>query len=1239
MANGIYHKKPGIAAEQGKHLAEQITRQQLIAKLVSTSECGEYAANGINAFLEKKYFSEEDRVAKLKQILEFAQTAKPKAAIDYFDAVGLAIQITTGYGGATKEMQEKVEAREFSALEALTDERVLKTRMTDFIYSAEKEYPIKPKKGDRGRSIGGGAYDYYKAVAFTGEVEALTSEKMISFAKAIGPHLAKTYFMAIESTSFRPEERAKAKALLDERIFGAEVVGFIKALGTEISLAYAYFEEIGRTGAVAELTDRRVLKTAEFIKSAGSAAAHGYFRAIGETKAIAALTNERVFATAKFAKSLGSETQPWKNEAAHRYYCAIGETGAVAELTDKRVFATAKFARWIEQEEDSEVKHGYFYAIGKTKALDVLTSGRVLKFAESIGERGGQRFFEAIGITGAVDALTTDRVFRFAEPLGAYGARDYFQAISETGAVDVLTSERIIGFGEFLGESGAQKYFVAIYKTKAIDLLTSEKVLAFARQIGSGTAERYFNIIGFKNAAVALTDERVLGTAEFAKEIGEKAAGQYFFAIGSTGAVEALTSERIFSFARALGGTIAAEYFIAVGSSGKVAMLGDEKVLRMAAYVKSKTPEFAQNYFKAIAYTEAVEEFTCDAGTKYLDAMGGMAQQFLEGMLVAPPASARFVLGCWSRFQKEKENAMLRVIDRSPELLIYHGYLATVGYDASEETEFLIKKGSKAEITRLALGVRDGVGSLKEYREPFEYVAQLAKMGFRPEERIRAIDRLVISAPLLGILPTELKADITASLSRSLSPDLSVAEEALRKAYPDVMEYVDRHIAYGDAHPEYKSPIRKEDAVQLIAACHSLGRKSLNLGTVNVEKQQMGTGRQIAFKPKFEAKFLEELAAAANRARYDAVIDAMDAHRTILEHICGEKVEKGKEISPELRNVLEGYFRLAHNNELLTDLIKAYYLTGAEAAKEWVSGLEGNGRAVERMRKRGTDLDAINRFRVEYKAVGVRSIQEKQAIRASQVYSELLSLLQELGYKSAKELGVGETGDREMTAITMSKRLNELVREGKFSPEQKRVIDDINGHVENLKSAVGQLHAVEAEANVVFFVPTDPVKKLQMGVGFPSCLDIRNGCNNFGAVARTIDANNVTLYAAEGNETGKVIGRVSLMESGAGFFVNSHFYENTNRDLFAPGSGWVDALIKFSEATGRDVMVVPNMYAPHAKIEETLGKAGFVLEKGVKAHVDKAVCGSIYSDLGFGGEILDEGKDATFDAYVLRAKK
>ena len=822
-------------------------------------------------------------------------------------------------------------------------------------------------------------------------------------------------------------------------------------------------------------------------------------------------------------------------------------------------------------------------------------------------------------------------------------------------------------------------YFDSLGALKSADIPTREGVKAFAREIGAELAGVYFKPMKGKGVdAEKMASPELLASAEFIKSLDARVAAAYLAAFASTDKTDVLLGEKFKGFITSLTQENAVWYLSGLDPEATTkkdpGVLLDERVFTTAGFLNLfDDPKMVSIYFHAMSGMDAAAVMT---GKEFIDFATALGP-FRDGFLIAlsktaarsEPARAgtentkpepahlgtKPALAHLLKLWEKSPDAMKNVIDRIPELAFYGSILSKFDYDASEEVEFLVKKGNKAQITKLAVSLDRSVTSI--HKDVLGYICSLKGKGFKPDERIAAIDALAAFTRMEysgGFSPVRMR-EAKSALSAVLGPKKRIWDDDVKEKYPDVFEYLDRHYKYAEAHPEYKSPIFTEmgDTTELdylLAECFA-ANKELNLNTVNTEKQQLGRKdlnapgtqqaarkREVVIKPKYEEKFMSELRTAAERARYGSLMDALDVHRRMLEKICGQKLEK-REIPDQMKNVLEGIYGLRNNEQILVDFVKIYWAQGPEAAQKWVRGLEGNVRVEARMRERGTDIEALDSFEVAYDAVKPKEMVVKQQVREAQVYSQIISLMQDLGFKKLEDLEVAGTEDKAATAEAIAKKLNQLVRENKLSMEEKVIVDEINGHVEDLKSAVGQLHAVSEGRKTAFFISDDPLEALNLGVGFPSCLDISKGVNRFGAVARAIDRNNRTLYVAEGGRGGQIIGRVSLIECDQGFFVNSHFYENTNYDLFNPEQGWVTALVELGKATGRDVMIVPALFSPHESMKQALEKAGFVPVSEVAAHIDKAACDAVYSDLGFKGYVPKDGIDCKFEAYVLKAKK
>lgn len=275
---------------------------------------------------------------------------------------------------------------------------------------------------------------------------------------------------------------------------------------------------------------RKLSEIGSFVSAIGRGAARDYFRAIKETGAIAELTDPKLLT---FARSVDPHTAEW-------YFWAIWGTKAVRELTDERVLNAVDFFRSIEGSATVE----YFLSIRETKAAARLTDPKVLEFARSIGSDAAVEYFGAFWETNAIDALTSERVLSFARSLKGDAAKEYFLAIRETKAVSDLTDDRVLGFVRSVGPRVAEEYFRAIHESGSAEVLTSDRVTVFAEVIGRACAREYFRVIGSTKKVAELTSEGLLRGSAVIRAIGSDAALDYFLAVASADVVPAPTEPR-----------------------------------------------------------------------------------------------------------------------------------------------------------------------------------------------------------------------------------------------------------------------------------------------------------------------------------------------------------------------------------------------------------------------------------------------------------------------------------------------------------------------------------------------------------------------------------------------------------------------------------------------------------------------------------------------------------------------
>ena len=817
----------------------------------------------------------------------------------------------------------------------------------------------------------------------------------------------------------------------------------------------------------------------------------------------------------------------------------------------------------------------------------------VADFAKGLGENAAEEYFHAIADTGKVDILTSKEVLRpevmeFVRGLCAAEAYAYFRAIHDTGKTDILTSKEVMDFASGLGKYAAVGYFWGVDYTREVDILTSKEVLRpevmdFASGLGGDAARGYFWVIGRTGKVDILTSKEFI---DFAKGLGEDAAKEYFHAIANTGKgeVDILTSKEVMDFARGLGEDAAGRYFNVIGYTfNKVDILTSKEVLRpeVMEFVRG-LGEAAEEYFRAIANTGKVDILTSK------EVLRPEVMEFARGLGKA--ADDYFSALCT---------------------------LAEYGYEAGEEFQHLAKGWSRAH----SLAFCGNLLSLKsdwvehKAKETFRNALSFIKEAKEKEytnvaQRVELIDLLVLYAGLSKRIPAEIREKLQKKIEVVLNPPSeALSEEEIRGRCPDAYAYLARH-----------SGIDREEAMRLLSTCiRFLGREP-NFSSVNTEKQMLSRGREVKIKKKYEENFMKELRHAAGFARCNALKSAVNVHHKILETIIGQELEK-RELSDDMKSVLAGYFRLEYNKEIATKLIKTYHIEGREAAVKMLSSMPENVRLIREMRGRGTDIEAVNAFEVTYTDAETTTTEDAAKRESLQVYGEIKRLLGLLG-TSMQELGVSEGDNMIENAEDVSKALNEKVAGGGFLPseDQMLIIKDIKEQVNALKGGIGQLSARDRKAK--FYVSTDPMETMCLGVGFLSCHDIEKGSFSYAAVTKTVDANNVTIYAENG---GRRVGRVSLIECDKGFLVCSQFYQNTNLNLMPL---WNKALEKFAKESGRAV-IIP---AGYIKTDSPAGTANRTV---TRLHISKGVCDYIYADIIEPQFVGEAGVDLAIDAVVL----
>jgi|GEM_PF-3138873 len=237
------------------------------------------------------------------------------------------------------------------------------------------------------KKIGKAATEEYLSAMFaSGAVKEFIDEKILSFAKWLGPNGAEKYFKAI--TKAKVPARREQTEIRHELLTSKEFFSAAKELNK--SVAGEYFLAIATTGEVENLVNDRVFNFIADLNKRSPVAAAEYFRAIRVTGATDLLTKKELFT---FVKSIENP------ETLFHYFATPTSYEDVRLLTDLRILARYDFINKLK----SEIAAGYFCAIVSTKGVATLTDNQIVERAEllnNIGTRSAWEWFYTAGERG-----------------------------------------------------------------------------------------------------------------------------------------------------------------------------------------------------------------------------------------------------------------------------------------------------------------------------------------------------------------------------------------------------------------------------------------------------------------------------------------------------------------------------------------------------------------------------------------------------------------------------------------------------------------------------------------------------------------------------------------------------------------------------------------------------------------------------------------------------------------------
>lgn len=333
--------------------------------------CGEEELRLLVAAADRGATAEVDRAGRLAAIAQFVHALGAPAARDYFRAVretGAADALTTDRLFAFARSIDPHAAEWYfwalwgtRAVRELTDARFLAS--SDVLRSLDSQATV----------------EYFLAIRETGAAEALTSERVLTFARTIGSEAAVEYFGAFWET----------RAVV--QLTDPSVLDFAAALGGDG--AREYFRALRETKAVTALTDKEVRA---FARSLGERLAGAYFRALRTTKAVAELTSEEV---RLFVELIGPGP-------ARAYLETLESTRAVDALTSPALLRAS----------------GVLRAIGADAALDFFLAVAASRTVPALPAEDGAAATASVPVLTLLDIPAYDRY----RPVGLVAATAVF---------------------------------------------------------------------------------------------------------------------------------------------------------------------------------------------------------------------------------------------------------------------------------------------------------------------------------------------------------------------------------------------------------------------------------------------------------------------------------------------------------------------------------------------------------------------------------------------------------------------------------------------------------------------------------------------------------------------------------------------------------------------------------------------------------------------------------------------
>jgi hypothetical protein len=576
----------------------------------------------------------------------------------------------------------------------------------------------------------------------------------------------------------------------------------------------------------------------------------------------------------------------------------------------------------------------------------------------------------------------------------------------------------------------------------------------------------------------------------------------------------------------------------------------------------------------------------------------------------------------------EHPNSFRSIAQCVKDLVAIKSALDSAGIDGMEYMRYLVKKGNRGDITNISDRINAAGNMFFDHTDTLMLIDGFKSNGIDTRERLHTISSLaqLIAAGL------RIKGMNVNEVIKHEPPIQQ--EHLLRERFKEIYEYTDRHIEHAK-NTGTDTCIDMDIARKNLSYCFAVGSNP-KIAQVISEKNRAERGFDIKYNLGFERKFMEALGSAGSRAQYNYLKGSLDYIPKIAEFLTGIKVD-GASIDEPTRKVIDGAFPYGDRIskfyiEELKEVLRIRF-TNPSNFTEMVNKLPGNIAVRNAMARRGTDLDAIGRFEYRYRNFTKRSDTANAQIR--KLHKSFLDQSRLTGLRNEPFI----QSDPYEAAIKLLEyadrnRLAERDERFKTLTETAISIVKLNGIIKD------DTH------EIIFYCPTDPIERMQLGEPFEQCCLGLNRSNKFGAWQRGIDANNIIVYASEAtgeDGRGRVIGRVSLVESDKGLLLSSQFMHEMNTEPFGNYEGWMECLSNLATETGRRIVIPSNILSDGA-ISKLAKTYRLKPEYNLIAHLDKAVCSRVYMEfrnLDNDSNVYMSGSGYTLPiayAYVIEPK-